>query len=122
MSQPCVRSFKHLCSAYTELGRSFKSAEAFQNCLHTHRETFEKDKNIGLIYIAWEHVEKARIIALRETYVAISLEDVAKKVYGLKAEESLVDLVSRVEMLILEMVSPVSFNGRGLTIRLTKAD
>jgi len=67
-------------------------------------------------------VEKARIIALRETYVAISLEDVAKKVYGLKAEESLVDLVSRVEMLILEMVSPVSFNGRGLTIRLTKAD
>jgi len=67
-------------------------------------------------------VEKARIIALRETYVAISLEDVARKVYGPKAEESLVDLVSRVELLILEMVSPRLCQWETLTVRLTKGN
>jgi hypothetical protein len=53
-------------------------------------------------------VEKSRIITLKETYVAISLEDVARKVYGSKAEESLADLVPRVEKLILEMVKAPS--------------
>lgn len=64
---------------------------------------------MGLVQLAWDYVEKARIIALKETYLAISLEDVARKVYGVKAGESLVDLVLRVEKLILEMVSTLPF-------------
>ena len=59
---------------------------------------------MGLIQIAWEYMEKAHIISLKETYVAISLEDVARKIYGPKMEGSVTDSVFRIEKLILEMV------------------
>jgi hypothetical protein len=73
---------------------------------------------MGLIQIAWENMEKAHIISLKETYVAISLEDVARKIYGPKLNGGpLHDSVFRIEKLILEMV-PLFF-WRVLMGRLT---
>lgn len=69
---------------------------------------------MGLIQLAWENMEKAHIIALKETYVAISLKDVARKIYGPKLDGApLNDSVSRIEKLILEMVPPFLGSANG---------
>ena len=63
-----------------------------------------EDKNMGLIIQVIERQEMRRIAALRMTYVAISLENVARKVDPTKSDPSRDD-IRRIESLILRMVS-----------------
>ena len=103
MSQAVGRTFKYLARPYEELARSLKNPDALQNCLQTHNKVYTDDKNLGLITQVLEQQEMQRIVALRETYVAISLEDVARNVCGSKTTVS--EDVSRMENLILRMVN-----------------
>lgn len=102
MSQAVGRTFKYLARPYEELAQSLKSSDALQNCLQIHNKVYTEDKNLGLITQVLEQQEMKRILALRETYVAISLEDVARKVCSSK--ENFSEDVSRMENLILRMV------------------
>lgn len=103
VSQAAQRAFKHLSRPYEELAVSLRKVDALQSCLQTHNNVFTEDKNLGLISQVLEQQEMKRIAALRETYVAISLDDVAYKVCG--SQFVLPEDVQRMENLILRMVN-----------------
>jgi hypothetical protein len=105
VSQAAARAYKHLARPYEELAQSLQNPDAVHDCLQAHHAIFAEDKNLGLIYQALERHEIQRILALREIYVAISLEDVARKVYGPKSNDSLPEDVQRIECLIVRMVT-----------------
>lgn len=75
-----------------------------QACLRTHELVFSEDKNLGLISYAMKQHEMTRIAALGETYLVISVADVARKLYGSKSPEILAEAVPRLEHLVLQMV------------------
>jgi len=103
VSQAAVRAFKHLSKPYEELALSLKNADALQSCFQTHNNVYAEDKNLGLISLVLERQEMKRIAALRDTYVAISLDDVAHKISGSKPTSS--EDVQHIENLILRMVN-----------------
>ena len=107
MSQAVGRTFKYLARPYEELAQSLKNPDALQNCLQIHNKVYTEDKNLGLLTQVLEQREMKRIIALKETYVAISLEDVARNVCSSKAPLS--EDVARMENLILRMVKCLLF-------------
>ena len=104
VSQPAARAFKHLARPYEELGQAIKDPDDVQEVLRIHSDVFTEDKNLGLISQAIKQQEMRRVAALGETYLAISIEDVARKIYGSKSTESLADDVQRLEHLVLQMV------------------
>ena len=77
-------------------------SEALEDCLQIYHSVYSEDKNLALISQVLEHQEMQRIAALRDTYVAISLEDIVRNLCGSKSALS-VD-TSRIENLILRMV------------------
>jgi hypothetical protein len=107
VSQAVGRTFKYLARPYEELARSLKNPDALQNCLQIHNKVYTEDKNLGLITQVLEQQEMQRIVALRDTYVAISLENVAWNVCGSKA--TLSEDVLRMENLILRLVNRCLF-------------
>lgn len=103
VSQACARAFKHLARPYEEFARSLKTPDTAMEILRTHESVFVDDKNMGLVVQVMDRLEMRRIEALKETYVTISLEDVARKV-GPKDQIPTADDISRMESLILRMV------------------
>ena len=104
VSHAAARAFKHLSRPYEELAQSLKNPDAIQSCLQTHESVFTEDKNLGLVSQALEQQEMTRIAALGESYLAISVEDVARKLYDSKSAENLAEDVQRLEYLVLQMV------------------
>jgi hypothetical protein len=115
-----VRAFKLLARPYEELAQSLKVPDAIHNCLQTHNSVFTEDKNLGLISQAVKQQEMTRIAALGETYLAISVEDVARKLYGSKSVEELAEDLPRLEYLVLQMVHPTKLYIISTNSRLTK--
>jgi len=118
VSQAAARAFKYLSRPYEELAQALKKDENVEECLRTHENVFAEDKNLGLIAQVLERREMRRIVALKEAYVAISLEDVAKKVCRTESSNSLQEDTQRIESLIVRMVC--QFYVTFLNIRLTK--
>jgi hypothetical protein len=104
VSQAAARAFKHLSRPYEELAQSLKDPDAIQGCLQTHDSIFTEDKNLGLVSQAVKQQEMTRIAALGESYLAISVEDVARKLYSPKSLENLPEDLQRLEYLVLQMV------------------
>lgn len=104
VSQAAARAFKYLSRSYEELAQALKRDENVDECLRTHENVYAEDKNLGLIAQVLERRAMRRIAALKEAYIAISLEDVAKKVCGTKSPNSLQEDIQRVESLIVRMV------------------
>ena len=99
------RAFKYLARPYEEFALCVGKSSALLDCLRTHEAVFIEDKNLGLILQTMERMEMRQITALKETYLAISLEDVARKVLGSRANSTPTpDDIQRVEGLILRMV------------------
>jgi hypothetical protein len=116
VSQPAARAFKHLARAYDELAQAVKIHDNLVECYKTHESAFSMDKNLGLVAVTLERLEMRRIAQLKETYVAISLEDVVRKVTGANRDTSPgQDEIKRVESLVVRMVHPARF--RELTNR-----
>jgi len=103
VSQAAARAFKHLARPYEEFANSLKDLEADQACLQTHQPVFSQDKNLGLISYAMKQHEMTRIAALGETYLVISVADIARKLYGSKPQEFMAEAVQRLEYLVLQM-------------------
>ena len=102
VSQPVARAFKYLARPYAELAESLNKDEALSECLTTHDAEYVRDQNLGLIQQVLDRREMIKISKLQDTYVAISLEDVAKKVCP--SEPSPED-IQRMESVIVRMVS-----------------
>jgi COP9 signalosome complex subunit 3 len=103
VSQAAARAFKHLARPYEEFAQALRKPDTVQDCLRTHEAVFAEDKNLGLVFQVLERQEMRQIAALKETYVTISLEDIAAKLCGSKLDISPHD-VQRMESLILRMV------------------
>ena len=106
VSQAAARAFKYLSKPYEELAQSLKNADNVQECLRTNENVFAEDKNLGLISHVLERREMRQIAALKETYIAISLEDIAEKVFAPKSPNPRQQDVQRVESLIVRMARP----------------
>jgi COP9 signalosome complex subunit 3 len=103
VSQASSRAFKHLARPYEEFSQALRNPDTLHDCLRTHETVFGHDKNLGLVSQVMERQEMRAIAALKETYVTISLEDIASKVCGSKSSVSPED-IQRMELLILQMV------------------
>ena len=106
VSQACGRAFKHLARPYEDFAHSLKNPAAAMERLRSHEKDFVEDKNMGLVMQVMERLEMRRIADLKETYITISLVDVAKKI-GPKDRVPSPEDVSRMESLILRMVLPL---------------
>jgi len=104
VSTPAVRAYKYLTKPYEELARSLGNPDALQQCLQRNQGVYVEDKNVGLINQVLERQEMRSIAALQDTFVAISLEEVAKRVCYPQATPTAED-IQRMENLIVRMVS-----------------
>jgi hypothetical protein len=104
VSQAAARTFKYLARPYQEFAEALQHPNGPIECLRQHEQVFAEDANMSLIHRALEHWEMRKIANLRETYVAISLQEVAAKVNSSKSDPPSDEEVSRIESLILQMV------------------
>ena len=78
--------------------------DALVACMETNYEVFMQDRNGGLVAQVVERQEMRRIAALRKVYMAISLEDVARKIIVPARDTIAVEDIQRIEGLIMQMV------------------
>ena len=109
VSQAATRAFKCLAKPYEDFALAIKDPEALNQCLQNNEAVFTADKTRGLVNLVLEESEMRQIAALKDTYVAISLEDVARQVCNVKSEKTSTEDVQRMERLILRMVSSTYF-------------
>jgi COP9 signalosome complex subunit 3 len=105
VSIPAARAYKYLTKPYEEFARSLTTNEQLEACLQRHQEVYREDKNMGLIAQVIERQEMRRIDALQKIYVAISLEDIARKLDPANQDPTSTD-IRRIESLIVRMVDP----------------
>jgi len=76
------RNIKTHCKAYTDLSVSFSSNninEIRQKAI-PHAETFQKDKNWGLVKLAIKSIYRRNIKKLTQTFMTLSIASIAEKV------------------------------------------
>jgi hypothetical protein len=84
--------------------RSIDDSKKLAGIVDQYAEIFRGDKNMGLVQQVLARMEMVKIAALRGTFSAIEVVDVAKRVYS--EENPSPDQISRIEDLILRMVPP----------------
>jgi len=78
-SQPVLRSIDRLAAPYMELSRAMKKGgEQFQKVINDAVEHFKKDRNWGLVKQARESLIRRNIQRLTNTYITLSLSDIAR--------------------------------------------
>lgn len=78
ISQLLVRSLDSLCSTYVEFSRSFKrGVDESRDFLEKNVNELKKDGNVGLVKQAIESLVRGRILRLTNTYVTLSLKQIA---------------------------------------------
>src|SRR5271163_495623 len=102
VSQPVARTFKYLARPYVELAESLSKDESLLQCVGAHDDEYVQDRNRGLVQQVLARREMMKISKLQDTYVAISLEDVARKVC---LNDPSPEDIQRMENLIVRMVS-----------------
>lgn len=96
-SQVVLRSVERYAGAYVELAREFKKSQSdLKRTTERHMELFVKDSNFGLVkQVLSAHVRRS-IQRLTNTYVTLSLEDIAKNVNlesAAVAEKHVLDMI-----------------------------
>ncbi|RZC70037.1 hypothetical protein C5167_033156 [Papaver somniferum] len=97
-SSAAQRSLKHFSQPYLDLATSYgtgKIAE-LESCVATHREKFESDTNLGLVNQVVTSLYKRNIQRLTQTYLTLSLQDIANTVQLNTPKEA--------EMRVLQMI------------------
>lgn len=81
-SQVISRFMRPLSHAYHELGTAYAngSSEELRNVVLKHRDTYERDKNFGLVKQVIASLYKKNIQRLTKTFLTLSLADVASRV------------------------------------------
>lgn len=126
-SQPVLSAFKSHCTLYSDFATAFAKLERrqVQKIANDGREDFDQvrfclteiaettqtdcdpqDGNWGLVLQCLERLKSQAILKLRETYVTVSLQEVAEAVQGSQESDSAVDAVAlqQAETLIRALV------------------
>lgn len=92
------RNLKNFCQPYIELANSYNSGKIseLETYVQTNREKFESDNNLGLVKQAVSSMYKRNIQRLTQTYLTLSLEDIASTVHLSSSKEA--------EMHVLQMI------------------
>ncbi|KAH7289854.1 hypothetical protein KP509_30G021500 [Ceratopteris richardii] len=77
-----IRYLKTCTQDYLELANSFstRNISDLQRCVASHEDAFKKDSNLGLVKQVVSSLYKRNIQRLTQTYVTLSLEDIASTV------------------------------------------
>eukprot|EP00029_Vermamoeba_vermiformis_P013039 TRINITY_DN7975_c0_g1_i1.p1 TRINITY_DN7975_c0_g1~~TRINITY_DN7975_c0_g1_i1.p1 ORF type:complete len:476 (+),score=162.47 TRINITY_DN7975_c0_g1_i1:89-1429(+) len=84
------RHFRHACAPYEELATSFqtRSLADVNKCIEQNREAYVKDGNWGLVKQATKALIRKNIQRLTQTYLTLSLQDIADNVKLKNKEEA----------------------------------
>ncbi|XP_060672523.1 COP9 signalosome complex subunit 3 isoform X2 [Ziziphus jujuba] len=97
-SSVAQRNLKNFCQPYIELANSYGTGKIteLQTYVQTNKEKFESDNNLGLVEQVLASMYKRNIQRLTQTYLTLSLEDIANTVQLSSAKEA--------EMHVLQMI------------------
>ncbi|KAJ8750044.1 hypothetical protein K2173_013959 [Erythroxylum novogranatense] len=97
-SSAAQRNLKNFCQPYIELAMSYSSGKIseLESFVQTNREKFESDKNLGLVKQVVSSMYKRNIQRLTQTYLTLSLQDIANTVQLSSSKEA--------EMHVLQMI------------------
>ncbi|XVF16238.1 hypothetical protein REPUB_Repub10bG0014200 [Reevesia pubescens] len=92
------RNFKNLCQPYIELANSYSNGKIaeLETYIQANREKFESDNNLGLVKQVVSSMYKRNIQRLTQTYLTLSLQDIANTVQ--------LDSPKEAEMHVLQMI------------------
>lgn len=102
-SQVISRFVKPLSHAYHELATAYEtsSSDELRSVINKHRETFVRDVNLGLVKQVAASLYKKNIQRLTQTFLTLSLIDVANKVHlngPNEAEKYILDMIKSGEI------------------------
>ncbi|CAM8942062.1 unnamed protein product [Rhodiola kirilowii] len=97
-SSVAQRNLKTLGQVYIDMAVLYGNGNVsdMEGFVHNHREKFETDKNMGLVKQAVASMYKRNIQRLTQTYLTLSLQDIATTVHLNSAKEA--------EMHVLQMI------------------
>ncbi|OVA15394.1 Proteasome component (PCI) domain [Macleaya cordata] len=97
-SSVAQRNLKSFCQPYYDLATSYSTGKIaeLESCVETHREKFESDNNLGLVKQVVSSLYKRNIQRLTQTYLTLSLQDIANTVQLNTPKEA--------EMHVLQMI------------------
>ncbi|XP_050234503.1 COP9 signalosome complex subunit 3 [Mercurialis annua] len=97
-SAAAQRNLKNLCLPYIELASSYSTGKIteLETYVQTNREKFESDNNLGLVKQVISSIYKRNIQRLTQTYLTLSLQDIATTVQLNSPKEA--------EMHVLQMI------------------
>ncbi|XP_010250794.1 PREDICTED: COP9 signalosome complex subunit 3 [Nelumbo nucifera] len=81
-SSVAQRSLKNFCQPYVDLAYSYSSGKIseLESCIEINKEKFESDNNLGLVKQVVSSLYKRNIQRLTQTYLTLSLQDIANTV------------------------------------------
>lgn len=99
LTSPVVnRSIERLCQPYIDFSKAFrKGLDEINKVVDMHLETYKKDKNWGLVRQAVQASIRANILRLTNTYVTVSLAELARQANLSSAEEAERHLLAMIE-------------------------
>ncbi|KDP46321.1 hypothetical protein JCGZ_10161 [Jatropha curcas] len=97
-STAAQRNLKNFCQPYIELANSYSTGkiEELESNVQANREKFESDNNFGLVKQVLSSMYKRNIQRLTQTYLTLSLQDIANTVQLNSPKEA--------EMHVLQMI------------------
>ncbi|XP_043724271.1 COP9 signalosome complex subunit 3-like [Telopea speciosissima] len=97
-SSVAQRSMKNFSQSYVDLANSYNTGKIaeLESCAETNREKFELDNNLGLVKQVVSSLYKRNIQRLTQTYLTLSLQDIANTVQLRTPKEA--------EMHVLQMI------------------
>ncbi|XP_044501334.1 COP9 signalosome complex subunit 3-like [Mangifera indica] len=97
-SSAAQRNLKNFCQTYIELANTYNNGKfsELETFIQTNREKFESDNNLGLVKQVVSSMYKRNIQRLTQTYLTLSLQDIANSVQLSSPKEA--------EMHVLQMI------------------
>ncbi|KAH1091835.1 hypothetical protein J1N35_019092 [Gossypium stocksii] len=97
-SSVAQRNLKNLCQPYIELANSYSNGKIadIEAYVEANKDKFESDNNLGLVKQAVSSMYKRNIQRLTQTYLTLSLQDIANRVQLNSPKEA--------EMHVLQMI------------------
>ncbi|CDP16669.1 unnamed protein product [Coffea canephora] len=97
-SSVAQRNLKNFSQPYLDLAISYSTGKIseLESCVQMHKEKFEADNNLGVVKQVVSSMYKRNIQRLTQTYLTLSLEDIANSVQLKSSKEA--------EMHVLQMI------------------
>ncbi|XP_019161663.1 PREDICTED: COP9 signalosome complex subunit 3-like [Ipomoea nil] len=97
-SSVAQRNLKNYSQAYLELANSYSTGKIseLETCVQTHKDKYQSDNNLGIVQQVVSSMYKRNIQRLTQTYLTLSLQDIAITVQLSSPKEA--------EMHVLQMI------------------